>query len=232
MGAITGAAEGAIAGPEGAVAGAVAGHAAAARKKKEDRAAQAGDRVGSAAGRGIVSAAGHSGMKMLMAEFLICIVVLGLSPLGSAPSADSQDGTATDTSGALAGAGSFMLKGTATFGVFLVLGMAAAIGPNIAKYAAGVGGLMTLAVLFNAANSFSGIVDGIKSAKAPSTEPTPAPAPAPNAYSPDKWTGAGDTSKGTTPQTQTDPTTGDITGLSSGIGGVPANTAGLGRFGT
>lgn len=228
MGAVTGALMGSVAGPEGAVAGAVAGHA----KKVRDKASEAGSAVGGALGKTVVNAAGHSGMKLLMAEFLICIVILGLSPLGAAGSTNSQDGTATDTSSPGAGAGQFMLKGTATFGVFLVLGMIAAIGPNIAKYAAGVGGLMTLAVVFNAANSFSGMVSAISNAHAPAVAATPAPAPAPNAYSPPEWTGAGDTSKGTTPQTQTDPSTGDITGLSSGIGGVPANTAGVGRFGT
>lgn len=180
-GAVTGAAEGAVAGPEGAVVGATAGAAAGHKKAKEEKAAKAGDRVGGGIGRAVT---GNSGRKMLLAEFFICIIILGLSPLGNAPNAGSQDGTATDTTSAATGAGQFMLKGTATAGLFLVLGLIAAIGPNVAKYAAGIGGLVTLAVVFNAANSFSGMVDAISSAKAATVTPHTAPAPSSNLFNP------------------------------------------------
>lgn len=187
MGAVTGAIKGSVAGPEGAVVGAVAGKTA---KDKEDRASRAGDRVGSGVGRGVVKVVGHSGMKMLMAEFLICIIILGLSPLAGGGSDSSTDSTDSSTGlSALAGAGQFMLKGSATFGLFLVLGMIAAIGPNVAKWSAGIGGLVTLAVVFNAASSFEGMVTAISSAHAPQVTATPAPAPAPNAYSPPAWAG-------------------------------------------
>lgn len=95
------------------------------------------------------------------------------------------------------GAGPFMLKASATFAVFLVLGLIAATGPNAAKFSAGVGGLMTLGIVLNAASSFSGMVSAISSAKAPAKTPVTAPAPAPNAYSPPEW--AGLLSQNTTP---------------------------------
>lgn len=91
-----------------------------------------------------------------------------------------------------------MLKATATFGVFLVLGLIAATGKNAAKYAAGIGGLMTLGIVLNAASSFSGMVDAISSAKAPAKTTVTAPAPAPNAYSPPAWV-AGANPAGTVP---------------------------------
>lgn len=183
-GAVKGAAEGAIAGPQGAVAGAAAGGAAGHKKAKEERAAKAGDRVGGGIGKAVT---GNSGRKMLLAEFFICIIILGLSPLGSAPNAGSQDGTATDTGSIGTQAGQFMLKGSATCGLFLVLGLIAAIGPNVSKYAAGIGGLVTLAVVFNAANSFSGMVDSLSNAKAAEVTPKSAPDQSTDQYNPPAW---------------------------------------------
>lgn len=132
---------------------------------------------------------GHGGMKLLAAEFLICIVLLGLSPLGSGSGQAGASGASADaTTGAANGAltpGAFMLKGSTTFGVFLVLGLIGAIGPGAAKFAAGIGGLMTLAIVFNEANSFSGLVDALTTAKAPKiTKATPPDPQTGNKYNP------------------------------------------------
>lgn len=71
--------------------------------------------------------------RIIVAEFLICMIIVGLSPL----TPKRKDETWP-----------FMAKRlTAIMGVFLILGLLSAAGRGAAKFAAGVGGLVTLGLL-------------------------------------------------------------------------------------
>lgn len=117
-----GAAGGSVAGPEGAAAGALAGLLSGGKK--------------------------HSGgNKALVAELVVCMVLLILSPL----IAKGGDITASK----------FMKKGSATLGVFIVLGIISTTGQTGKKVASGLGLLMTLTVLLNERSVFATITAAV-----------------------------------------------------------------------
>jgi hypothetical protein len=78
--------------------------------------------------------------RVLLAEFVICMVLLGLSPL-----AKGADETSPRD---------FMKKGSATAALFIVLGLLSAIGPKTSKAAAAFGGLCTLVLLIDQRSAF------------------------------------------------------------------------------
>jgi hypothetical protein len=110
----------------------------------------AGAVIGSAAG-GIAGAKAKRAFKAAMresprarqaivAEFAVCMVVAGLSPL-----TDQKRGD---------GPGAFMRRMTALMGVFFILGLVSTAGRGAAKAAAAFGGLVTLGLLVSERNLF------------------------------------------------------------------------------
>lgn len=83
--------------------------------------------------------------RALVAEFLICMLILGLSPLTKAQGETK--------------ASAFMKTGTAMAGVFIILGLVSAIGPKSSKAAAAFGGLVTLALLIDQRSVFGKITE-------------------------------------------------------------------------
>jgi hypothetical protein len=216
-GAIKGGAEGAIVGDgAGAVPGAILGGAEGHHKKVTSQ---------SSASWGVSgpSGSGHGGQKLLVAEFFIVIVILALGALGGGST--SSTGSSSSTS---SGGGQFMKQASAAFAVFLILSLFGAIGPTCAKYAAGIGGLMTLAMAFNQYSAFSNVATMIQNATGSSATGTPAPNPTSNLFNSTVTPpGNGTTASGTQTSTNTD-SNGDITGFNPGIGGVQAGTGGIG----
>jgi hypothetical protein len=78
---------------------------------------------------------------VLVAEFAVCIVIAALSPLTDRHRQES--------------AGVFMKRMSAVMGVFLILGLVSAMGRTPARLAAGVGGLMALALAVSERNLFT-----------------------------------------------------------------------------
>lgn len=142
-----------------------------------------GAAVGAAAGgaSGAVSAAREksgaggprsSAQRLLVAEFVICIVILALSPI-AAPA------------GSVAGK-DWMKRGSAMCGLFLVLGLVSAIGPRAGRVAAAFGGIATVTLLVDQRSIFGVLVDKLGSTgtavpdeDGPPDEPTAPPADSP-----------------------------------------------------
>lgn len=82
------------------------------------------------------------GSKVLIAEFVACMVLVGVMPL---------IGQATD-------AVSWLKKGAAVTGLFFVLSLVASGGPRASKIAAAFGGLCTLALLINSRDVLNGLI--------------------------------------------------------------------------
>lgn len=124
-GAAAGVAAGAaLGGPAGAVAGGTiggVGGALAGRKAKKayDMAAHS-----------------HAGARrLIIVEFLLCMVVAGLTPITDEKKQE--------------GPGGFMKRMTAIMGVFLLLGLLSAAGRGSARFAAGLGGVITVALVIS-----------------------------------------------------------------------------------
>lgn len=82
----------------------------------------------------------HTGAhRLLIAEFLIVIITIGLSPLG-------RDDTDDDDHKA---AGDWVRKASAACALWIVLGLIASVGPRSSKAAAGFGGLVALVLLID-----------------------------------------------------------------------------------
>lgn len=121
--AASGAAGGAAGGPWGAAAGAVTGALTGGKGKK---------------------AGGH---KALVAEFMICMTILLLSPMVD------KGGNVTTAK--------FMKKASATAAVFIILGFIGSAGDTARKAATGLGMLMTLTVLLNERSVFGQLVKAV-----------------------------------------------------------------------
>lgn len=142
-GAAEGAAAGAALGPEGAVAGAVIGagkKAMAAKKKKQAAKRNAGR------SRGLVG----NPRRALIAEFVICIILLALSPLAK-PQGDLS-------------AKKWMTKGSAMCLLFIILGLIGATGPRTQKVTAAFGALVTIALLIDQRSIFGVLVNSLGNA--------------------------------------------------------------------
>jgi hypothetical protein len=138
--------------PVAAAAAGTAGRTAAAagtRAAGTGKAAQAADTgLGFAAGR---SGGGkrpggrrkaHSGpQRLLVAEFLVCIVILALSPMGR-PTGETEPRD-------------WMKRGTAMCGLFALLGLVSAVGPKSGRAAAALGGLVTVVLMVDQRELFS-----------------------------------------------------------------------------
>lgn len=115
--AAAGAAEGSVAGPEGAAVGAARGAAKASTARKSSNGGSS---------RGMTLGSRH----LLIAEFLVCFIVLALSPVVGDVSA-----------------GTWMKKGTATAMLFVALSLIGETGPRTKNAVTALGGLITLTVL-------------------------------------------------------------------------------------
>ncbi len=148
--AAAGAAGGAVGGPGGAAAGAVTGLLSGGKGKRT------------------------GGNKALVAEFVICMVLLGLSPLAH------KGGNVTVSK--------FLKKGSATAAVFIILGFVSATGQTGRKVASGLGLLVTLTVLLNERSTFGVLVKAVggeSDAKAGADDPDDDP----GAFAPDDLPG-------------------------------------------
>lgn len=110
----------------GAVVGAAGGGIAGARAKKQYRAAMR---------------ASPGARRLIVAEFAVCAVVAALSPL-TAGKRDEPPGA-------------WMKRMTAIMGLFFILGLVSAGGRTAAKAAAGLGGLVTVALLISERDLFA-----------------------------------------------------------------------------
>ena len=89
-----------------------------------------------------LSAPGSQGTyrRALIAEFIVCMLLLGLSPLAKGPGE--------------MGPVRFMKRGTATAAFFVILGLVSSAGAGAAKAAAMFGGLVTLVLLVDQREAF------------------------------------------------------------------------------
>ncbi len=138
-GAATGAALGSVVPGVGTAAGAVVGGTVGAvgggvSAKRENKAAKQ-------AGRG----GGLNAHRILIMEFVICIIILALYPLQG----DKDDEKP----------GAWMKKGSAMCGLFLILGLIGSAGKGAAKVAAAFGGIVTITLLVNERSVFVTIAE-------------------------------------------------------------------------
>lgn len=103
-----------------------------------------GGRRGGAAG----GAARTGAQRLLIAEFLVCIIVLALSPVAR------TDGDVNPRQ--------WMKSGTAMCAMFIVLGMVSGIGPRSARVAAAIGGLVALVLLVDQRSIFGVITNRLQ----------------------------------------------------------------------
>ncbi len=106
------------------------------------------------------------GMGPLVAEFVICILILALTPLGR-----------TDDDGEMQPR-QWMLAGTAMCGVFALLGLLAAVGPRARRTAIAIGALITLVLVVDQRRIFSRLVTVLRNPRdelSDRTEGTPPP---------------------------------------------------------
>jgi uncharacterized membrane protein len=145
--AVTGAAAGtaagaAVGGPVGAAAGAVIGGA--------------GGALAGAKAKKAYKMAMHASLgarRLVVAEFLICMIVIALSPLTDKHKDESPI--------------TFMRRMTATMALFLILGLLSGAGPGAGKVAAGFGGLVSVAVALSNRDLFMKIGDLFGKSSAP-----------------------------------------------------------------
>lgn len=97
-------------------------------------------RAAGATKKGMGSGSVGKWRRVLIAEFVVCVVLLGLSPLAKG-------------SGEM-GPARFMKRGTATCALFVILGIVSAFGAGAAKSSAAFGGLVTLVLLVDQREAF------------------------------------------------------------------------------
>lgn len=136
-GAAKGAAVGTLIGPEGTVVGAAGGAVlgAAGGGVKAHRAKVA-------ARKAKVKALGP-GRQALVAEFVVCMVILALSPLTDRHQSEGPQ--------------AFLKRGAATMAVFFILGLFGATGKGPARIAAMGGGLITLSLMVSDRDVFASL---------------------------------------------------------------------------
>lgn len=78
--------------------------------------------------------------RLLIAEFIVCVMLLGLSPLAKAPGE--------------MGPVRFMKRGSATCALFIILGLVSSMGRGAGKAAAAFGGLVVLVLLVDQREAF------------------------------------------------------------------------------
>lgn len=90
-----------------------------------------------------------SGTRLLIAEFVACMIILGLSPLAQ------KDGQAVAPK-------DWMKRATAICALFVILGTVAAVGPKTAKTASAFGGLVLLVLMVDQRSIFGVIAAKLK----------------------------------------------------------------------
>jgi hypothetical protein len=100
-------------------------------------------------GSKLLKGTGGNYRKWLIAEFLICVILLGLSPLAKKPGE--------------MGPIRFMKRGSATCAFFVILGLVSAGGKGAAKAAATFGALVTLVLLVDQREAFGKLATTLNS---------------------------------------------------------------------
>ncbi|MFJ8719744.1 hypothetical protein ACIRD9_42535 [Streptomyces violaceus] len=118
-------------------------------KKRAQDPGGGGSKKKSGGGSKLLKGAGGSYRKWLIAEFLICVILLGLSPLAKKPGE--------------MGPIRFMKRGSATCAFFIILGMVSAGGKGAAKAAAMFGFLVTLVLLVDQREAFGKLAKTLNS---------------------------------------------------------------------
>jgi hypothetical protein len=95
---------------------------------------------------------GAHGRKWLLAEFVVCVLLLGLGAMTGKGSDDDEQQTGSRLA----------IKGSAVAGVFLVLGLLSSGGKGAEKAAGALGLVVTLAYAFNEKETFTTISDWAK----------------------------------------------------------------------
>jgi hypothetical protein len=106
----------------------------------------------SGAGSALLKGDAGRARKMMIAEFIICIVLLGLSPLAK---------SGADQMGPIR----FMKRGSATCAMFIVLGLVSSGGKGAARAAAMFGALVTLVLLVDQREAFGKLAKTLNSSK-------------------------------------------------------------------
>lgn len=88
---------------------------------------------------------------MMIAEFIVCVILLGLSPLAKGRGE--------------MGPVRFMKRGTATCGLFIVLGLLSSAGKGAARAAAMFGALVTLVLLVDQREAFGKLATSLSTTK-------------------------------------------------------------------
>lgn len=97
----------------------------------------------------ILSGSSGKYRRLLIGEFIVCVLLLGLSPL------------ARDNVSPLR----FMKRGSATCAFFIVLGLVSSFGPGSAKASAAFGGLATVALLVDQREAFGKLATVLNSSE-------------------------------------------------------------------
>lgn len=109
----------------------------------------AGKRGGRAGARSAsTGSAPGSAQRILIAELLVCVIVLALSPLSS------PEGSVS--------AKDWMKRGTAVAALFIILGMVANVGPRSGRVAAAFGGIVALVLLIDQRSIFAVMTDKLR----------------------------------------------------------------------
>lgn len=112
----------------GAAAGSTAGAVSGARARRAEKVAARGD--------------GLTVRRVLVAEFVVCIIILALSPVAAPEGSEPKPGD-------------WMKKGSAMCGLFLLLGLLSSAGRGAGKVASAFGGLVVLVLLIDQRSLFT-----------------------------------------------------------------------------
>jgi len=139
-------------GSSGSAAGAAGRGAAKGTAQGATKRLAAGYAGGSAAARkggGKGKGKGRRGRaeKVLLAEWLLCLVILALSPLAHDEDTDVRK---------------WMRQASALCGVFLLLGLVSAVGPRTGRACGYLGGLITLVLLIDQRSIFTAISKAVR----------------------------------------------------------------------
>jgi hypothetical protein len=105
-------------------------------------------------------AARSGARKILVAEYIVCMIILAFSPLTDRHGTDSVV--------------TWMKRGTAMSVVFLLLGIVSSGGPRAEKMAAAFGGLIAIGLAMNDRDVFATMATRLAGSGASATAPEPA----------------------------------------------------------
>jgi hypothetical protein len=122
------------------------------RQRSQENGKGSGGKRGGAGGSSFLRGDAGRARKMMIAEFIVCIVLLGLSPLAA---------TKEDQMGPIR----FMKRGSATCAMFIVLGLVSSMGKGAARAAAMFGALVTLVLLVDQRGAFGKLAKTLNETK-------------------------------------------------------------------